>query len=125
MLRIFVIMKYEKHFFVCQNERSDSTKKSCGKEQAQLMVQALRESIREFNCTPGASVCVRAQACACLDACAEGPALVVYPEGVWYGRVQPSDAREIVEAHLKAMTPVTRLQIFRDAAADQQDATAG
>jgi len=125
MLRIFVIMKYDKHFFVCQNERSDASKKSCGKEQAQLMVQALRESIREVNSDQNALVRVRAQACTCLDACSEGPALVVYPDGVWYGRVQPSDAREIVEAHLRNMPAVTRLQIFRNPAPDQPDATAG
>jgi (2Fe-2S) ferredoxin len=124
MLRIFVIMKYDKHFFVCQNERSDSSKKSCGKEQAQLMVQALRESIREVDCLSCATIRVRAQACACLDACAEGPSLVVYPDGVWYGRIQPSDAREIVEAHLKNLSPVRRLQIFRNPAHDEPDATA-
>ena len=111
-------MKYDKHFFVCQNERSDPSKKSCGKEQAQMMVQALRDSVRAIHSDPTASIRVRAQACACLDACADGPTLVVYPEGVWYGGVKPADAHEIVEAHLGDGTPVRRLQIHRPQAND-------
>ena len=35
-----------------------------------------------------------------LGLCDEGPVMVVYPEGVWYRRVQSSDVSEIVDAHL-------------------------
>jgi len=125
MLRMFVFMKYDKHFFVCQNERSDPTKKSCGKEQAQLLVQALREAIREKITDNSCLVRVRAQACACLDACVEGPTLVVYPDGVWYGGVRSTDAREIVDAHLGNGTPVQRLQIHHHPAPTQPEPTAG
>ena len=31
----------------------------------------------------------------CLDQCEHGPTVVVYPDAVWYGRVQPEDAEEI------------------------------
>lgn len=121
MLRIFAIMKYDKHFFVCQNERSDPTKKSCGKEQAQKMIQALRDSIREVNSASKTSIRVRAQACACLDACVDGPTMVVYPDGIWYGGVQPADARDLVNAHLGGGTPVQRLQIWRGETSDEAD----
>lgn len=117
------MMKYDKHFFVCQNERSDSSKKSCGKEQAQMMVQALRDSVRALHPDPAAAIRVRAQACACLDACADGPTLVVYPEGVWYGGVKTSDAHEIVKAHLGDGTPVQRLHIHRPQASEQAEST--
>jgi (2Fe-2S) ferredoxin len=37
--------------------------------------------------------------------------VVVYPEAVWYGNVQPGDAEEIVAEHLIAGRPVERLRI--------------
>ena len=46
----------------------------------------------------------------------EGPVLVVYPEGVWHRRVQPSDIPEIVAQHLLEGKPVDRL-IWNDASA--------
>ena len=37
--------------------------------------------------------------------------VVVYPEAVWYGNVQPEDAAEIVAEHLVASRPVKRLRL--------------
>jgi (2Fe-2S) ferredoxin len=37
--------------------------------------------------------------------------VVVYPEGVWYGRVRPEDVPEIVERHLLGGEPIARLLI--------------
>jgi (2Fe-2S) ferredoxin len=36
---------------------------------------------------------------------------VVYPEGVWYGRVRVEDIPEIVESHLVNGVPVERLRL--------------
>ena len=54
---------------------------------------------------------MRANTAGCLDACAYGPTVVVYPEGVWYGGVRPEDVPEIVERHLMGGEPVVRLLI--------------
>ncbi|MEO7922025.1 MAG: (2Fe-2S) ferredoxin domain-containing protein, partial [Thermoanaerobaculia bacterium] len=47
----------------------------------------------------------------CLDQCAHGVCVVVYPDAVWYGGVKPADVDEIVERHIVGGMPVTRLVI--------------
>jgi len=44
----------------------------------------------------------------------QGPIMIVYPDGVWYGRVRPQDVEEIVERHLVGGEPVERLRIVPD-----------
>jgi (2Fe-2S) ferredoxin len=54
---------------------------------------------------------VRINKSGCLDQCEHGPTVVVYPDAVWYGNVQPEDAEEIVREHLVGGRPVERLRI--------------
>ncbi len=39
-----------------------------------------------------------------------GVSVVVYPEGVWYGRVTVADVPEILEKHIVGGMPVERLR---------------
>jgi (2Fe-2S) ferredoxin len=55
---------------------------------------------------------IRAQKTGCLDVCDFGPALVIYPEGVFYQNVQLSDVAEIVDEHLVANRRVERLLLL-------------
>lgn len=43
--------------------------------------------------------------CGCLGPCFDGPNAVVYPDGVWYARLDEYDAGGLVE-HLIAGTPI-------------------
>ena len=54
---------------------------------------------------------MRANSSGCLDQCAHGPTVVVYPEGVWYSAKTAEDAREIVREHLVGGRPVERLML--------------
>jgi (2Fe-2S) ferredoxin len=54
---------------------------------------------------------VRANKSGCLDQCELGPTVVVYPEAVWYGHVQPEDVDEIIDSHIVNGQPVERLRI--------------
>lgn len=99
-------MKYIKHIFICTNLRANE-KKSCGDVHGLALVAAFKKLIKEKKL----NVEIRAQKAGCLDVCDFGPALVIYPEGVFYGNVQVEDVAEIVESHLCNNKIVERLQI--------------
>ncbi|GAB2783670.1 NAD(P)H-dependent oxidoreductase subunit E [Rhabdobacter roseus] len=99
-------MKYRKHVFVCTNQK-EAPKKCCGQEHGLELVEAFKNALKERKLQTE----IRAQRAGCLDVCAFGPGMVVYPEGVFYGNVQLSDVEEIVESHLVNDVPVERLKL--------------
>ena len=50
----------------------------------------------------------------CFGLCAEGPVVVVYPEGAFYARVKPEDVKEIVSEHIVKGRMVKRLLYKED-----------
>lgn len=103
---------YERHVFVCTNERpADSPKGSCMARGAEAVLQAFKAQVGE-RALGGT---MRAQKAGCLDYCSFGVTVVVYPEAVWYGRVTPEDVPEIVQSHLVDGVPVKRLLLPPDA----------
>jgi len=96
----------ERHVFVCTNERTaDHPKGSCKPKGA----EAVREAFKKQLVTVGLQGQVRANAAGCLDRCAHGVAVVVYPEQVWYGGVTVADVPEIIEQHVLGGNVVARL----------------
>lgn len=100
-------LKYDKHMFICTNQRVNSERPSCGEEHGMELVKAFKKEIKDR----GLSVNMRAQKAGCMDICELGPTVVVYPEGVFYGKVQLADVLEIVEEHLVNDRPVERLRL--------------
>jgi (2Fe-2S) ferredoxin len=101
-------MRFRHHVFVCENRRDPADPRGCcGAKGSEAIRAALKSEIERR----GLRGEVRANAAGCLDACAHGPTVVVYPEGVWYGRVSPEDVPEIVERHLVNGEPVERLRL--------------
>jgi (2Fe-2S) ferredoxin len=100
--------RFRHHVFVCENERPhDDPRGSCGPKGG----AAIREAFKAELKRRGLKGLIRANAAGCLDACAHGPTVVIYPGGVWYGHVKPEDVPEIVDRHLIGGEPVTRLLI--------------
>ena len=55
--------------------------------------------------------------CASVGFCSIGPAVMVYPDGVWYAQVRSSDVAEIVDEHLMNGRVVSRLALLKIPAA--------
>lgn len=100
-------MKYEKHVFICTNQRAPGEKKCCGEAHGLELVKAFKKLIKD----KGLNTNIRAQKAGCLDVCELGPAMVVYPEGVFYGNVQLDDVTDIFNEHLVNNRPVERLAL--------------
>jgi (2Fe-2S) ferredoxin len=98
--------RYERHLFVCVNERPAGHPRGCCLAKGS---SALRDAFKEALKGRGLAGRVRANKAGCLDTCEEGISVVVYPEGVWYGRVTLADVEEIVERHIIKGEIVTRL----------------
>ena len=98
---------YEHHLFVCTNRRPDGNPKGCCASKGS---EALHARLKAAVAQRGLRGTVRVNTSGCLDACEQGPSVVVYPEGVWYGRVAPNDVDELVEQHLVQGHPVERLR---------------
>jgi (2Fe-2S) ferredoxin len=101
-------MRFRFHLFVCENRRPDDDPRGCCSAKGS---PAVREALKAELKRRGLQGLARANAAGCLDGCAFGPTIVVYPDGVWYGGVTLADVPEIVESHLLKGKPVERLLI--------------
>ena len=109
---------FDKHVFVCTNERKSGDRLSCGEAHGLALVAAFKKQLNDRKL--GISVndkdkhqlqasTIRAQRAGCLGICDLGPTVVVYPEGIFYVNVQESDVAEIIDSHLLKNIPVQRL----------------
>jgi (2Fe-2S) ferredoxin len=100
------VPKFQRHVFVCINERPADHPKGCCKAKGGVEV---RDALKAELTKRGLSKQIRANNSGCLDQCEHGVAMVVYPEQVWYGGVTVDDVTEIIEKHLIGGEVVTRL----------------
>lgn len=103
-----VSMKFKSHIFVCTNSRPDGHPRGCCKsKKSEELVQLFKQEVVKA----GLRGAVRAQSSGCLDSCEFGPAVVVYPDNIWYGKVTPEDVSEIIQSHIVDGKPLERLKI--------------
>ena len=96
---------YKRHIFVCINQRSpDDPRGSCSKLGSETLHARFKSEAKRLNLKD----VVRANKAGCLDHCAQGPSVVIYPEGVWYWVGNEADVTEIVERLLMPDHPVPK-----------------
>jgi len=104
------------HLFVCMNIRSSEDPRGCCSEKGS---DRIRNFFKDEIKKRGLKGMVRANQAGCLDACAYGPSVVVYPDGVWYTVKTDADAREILDQHIGQGRVVERLRMRLPVAAEE------
>ncbi len=86
------------HLFIC-------TGVTCTQQGAEETVQTLQKNLEKNRLRKN----VRLTLCRCLGQCGNGPNLVIYPEGVWYGHVEEKEIPLLIQSHFIEGKIVTRL----------------
>lgn len=101
------------HVFVC-------TGKSCSARDSAEVLAAFEGELKQRGLlfgreakgkNPRGSIVVTE--CASVGFCSIGPAVMVYPDGVWYAQVRSSDVAEIIDEHLMNGRVVSRLALLK------------
>jgi (2Fe-2S) ferredoxin len=99
---------FEHHVFFCCNQRSDG-RESCNDKGAIRLRDYAKQRAKALKLSGPRKA--RINMAGCLDRCASGPVMVVYPEGVWYTYSDEKDVDEILNEHVANGRIVERLRI--------------
>ncbi len=80
-----------RHLFVCTNDRA-SGKPACGRRGGGAVVAAVQHALLARGATA-----ILVTPCGCLGPCFDGPNAVIYPDGAWYGDLNPGDAAALAD----------------------------
>jgi (2Fe-2S) ferredoxin len=96
---------FQAHVFVCCNRRPDGHKRgSCAARVSESLRDYMKARAKELGLAG-----VWVNMAGCLDRCEFGPAMLIYPEGVWYEIETKFDIDEVLETHLRQKGRVARL----------------
>jgi (2Fe-2S) ferredoxin len=101
-------MSFSHHLFFCLNERSNG-EACCEQHNAFALFDYAKKRVKELGLAGAGKI--RVNKAGCLDRCADGPVMVIYPQGIWYTFIDKDDIEEIIQSHLISGRPVERLQL--------------
>ena len=87
---------YKRQIYICINNRHGESP-SCGHSGSEEIVEELKKVSKELNLKGK----LRVAKSGCMDLCAFGPNMMIWPEGIWYMKVTKENIPEIVETYLK------------------------
>lgn len=99
---------FKHHVFFCLNQR-EAPNACCANHAAQTAWKHCKTQVKALDLNGAGGV--RVNQAGCLDRCAGGPVLVVYPEAVWYTYIDNHDIDEIISSHLQDGRVVERLRL--------------
>ncbi len=89
------------HIFVCGSFRMNGTPQGvCSKAGSLGLMQYLETELSDRGMAD-----VAVSSTGCLKVCDRGPAMVVYPEGWWYGRVDDEEAIDAIIDSIESGKP--------------------
>lgn len=103
--------KPEKHVFVCtQNRPQGHPRGSCGSNGCAEVMNEFMNEIQNRNLFDKVALTNTG----CLGPCSFGASVLIYPEGIMYGKVTKDDVKTIIEEHLLANVPVETLKMPKE-----------
>lgn len=100
--------RFQKHVFICNNKRTeDDPRGSCSARGSEDLLDYAKERIHAL----GLKGKIRVNKAGCLDACAHGPTMVIYPDDTWYSPKTKEDIEEIITGHIRNNCITDRLVI--------------
>ncbi|HYJ91594.1 MAG TPA: (2Fe-2S) ferredoxin domain-containing protein [Pyrinomonadaceae bacterium] len=102
----------KRHVFVCNGKSCSQVGSAEVKAEFERILEAkgLRQGKESKGRNPIGEIVLTD--CGSVGFCSIGVAVLVYPEGVWYGQVQTEDVPEIIEEHLINGEIVERLALI-------------
>lgn len=100
--------KPDKHVFVCtQNRPQGHPRGSCASSGCADVMNEFMSEIQAQNLFDKIGLTNTG----CMGPCMMGPSVLVYPEGVLYGKVTKDDVKTIISEHLLGDKPVEKLLV--------------
>jgi (2Fe-2S) ferredoxin len=99
-----LIGQFHRHVLLCVG---DACCAAIGKDAAQAAWTTLKDELkaRNLSLATGPTACYRTKV-SCMRICTDGPILVVYPEGTWYGNMTADRIARFVQEHLIDGKPI-------------------
>ena len=97
---------YLKHLYVCLNKRA--TEAACSTDGAG---EAILQKLKAYVKANGLKGKVRVSGSGCMDLCAQGPNVMVYPDHRWYQHVSLADVDRIIEEQLAPFVPANHPEL--------------
>jgi (2Fe-2S) ferredoxin len=102
----------KRHVFVCNGKSCSQVGAAEVKAEFERILESrgLRQGKQSKGRNPRGEVVLTD--CGSVGFCSIGVAVLVYPEGVWYGQVQAEDVAEIIHEHIEKGNVVERLALI-------------
>lgn len=101
-----------RHVFVCNGKSCSAVGSAEVKAEFERILESkgLRQGKESKGRNPMGEVVLTD--CGSVGFCSIGTAVLVYPEGVWYGQVEATDVAEIISEHIENGRVVERLALI-------------